>query len=830
MSNRHHHASSNFHNPHHQHRNRPSYDSDRRSPHPNHPPFPSDQDLSYMNPPFHRRRGNPRQRRDSAGYGGTHSSDVPERGTPVGPFDRDFSTHRRRSDNIPPSSRSYYSDNHRNEPRISDPSTSNPSPQNNNYRGGCPYVHASRIPERKPTSRNSNSQLHRPPPPQEEAREASSLRNRAPAPTSGPVKSMYNSRSPVKPVNNRSTPGDPYKSVTSSYGIEGKSPLPERTHAHLLQLEKNARPQNMLSARLSRLSGVSAPSGCPAIAPPATAPTADAQPSIQNQTEHQNGANSQSNEGCVETSERKEQEGAGHSCRASYHETQKRDSVDRIFGKRAPKPPPKPPPKRLPQVPDANSFEPTKSAKYQKDAPIFAQSKEEVEEVVKSPDAEKKHLTLPVLRSVPMPVRSSTVDDTPQQRAAAAAMHRARQTDCSDVKVVQRCQPSRSDPSQEDTASFQSEPENVTDDAEKKVKTVRQILATSASEPGPVDQRRGPSNLKIERKPQVESVENQRMSHRNQSKQTFVESEKQVSNSMKRRVTELDKSNKPTAKRPRPSASTEAVNLEDHVTPRRSQRFQQPKTNKKLEWELTKYEPERVQNLFRAQLRAQPMLLRISFLGISDGDLRATLDIFKNGMKLPEPDHRSLEINNNRIRCITNEICAGISALRVSSLNLSCNMLTTLGNKLGLCHELKFLNLSRNRLSRLPQELCDLTNLEVLNLSGNNIGRLPSGLCRLKKLEILSLSRNKLEVLPEDVAGEGAALTGLDISHNEGFRFFPRCTEHWTQLVVLHMPDTEMYRSLSRREHRLQPAALLKELAGRKPKHALSTKGCVAIS
>ncbi|PXF44510.1 Protein flightless-1 [Gracilariopsis chorda] len=264
-----------------------------------------------------------------------------------------------------------------------------------------------------------------------------------------------------------------------------------------------------------------------------------------------------------------------------------------------------------------------------------------------------------------------------------------------------------------------------------------------------------------------------------------------------------------TTRAPRPFTSTES---DDAVTVVPSTATDPKQVIRLFNWQLAAYDKDNANSVLERMLREQPKYIDLSFLGLSDADLRALLEqpfppISKGG--------RHIELNNNRLQRITEFLFGRLHFLKVISLTLSCNKLKDIHPSISLCKHLRTLELSCNELKAIPEEVVGLKNIECLNLSSNRITKLPPSFKELRKLKILNVAHNKLECLPDDVAQAGSALTALDISHNPSFNFLPKSCENWTVLEDLMLQGTQLHGHLSRKELGLSATRLVKEIAGR---------------
>ncbi|XP_012228078.1 leucine-rich repeat-containing protein 59 [Linepithema humile] len=95
-----------------------------------------------------------------------------------------------------------------------------------------------------------------------------------------------------------------------------------------------------------------------------------------------------------------------------------------------------------------------------------------------------------------------------------------------------------------------------------------------------------------------------------------------------------------------------------------------------------------------------------------------------------------------------------IASLRkVTNLNLSTNLLTSLPTTFINLKQIVKLDLSRNMLDELPENFGEITKLKHLDLYANKISRLPLSLSELKNLRWLDLKENPLTPAVASVAG-----------------------------------------------------------------------------
>lgn len=146
-----------------------------------------------------------------------------------------------------------------------------------------------------------------------------------------------------------------------------------------------------------------------------------------------------------------------------------------------------------------------------------------------------------------------------------------------------------------------------------------------------------------------------------------------------------------------------------------------------------------------------------------------------------------LSIQGSRLTAIPPNIPILVPHLR--TLDLSSNLLASLGSALGTLRNLRCLTLYDNKLTSLPSPLQHLTNLESidassnalefiaadafcgltaltsLNLADNALSSLPRSVSTLVSLQILSVHTNEITGLPTEL-GSLRALQRLSLHHN----------------------------------------------------------------
>ncbi|XP_032664524.1 leucine-rich repeat-containing protein 40-like isoform X3 [Odontomachus brunneus] len=136
-------------------------------------------------------------------------------------------------------------------------------------------------------------------------------------------------------------------------------------------------------------------------------------------------------------------------------------------------------------------------------------------------------------------------------------------------------------------------------------------------------------------------------------------------------------------------------------------------------------------------------------------------------------------------------------------LDLSCNSLTTIDDRIEFLEELDTLDLHNNLLENLPHTIGSLRKLKTLNISGNKMEYLDPQLYTLVELRELHLKNCHIELWDPEI-GDLIMLTHLDLSHNK-LTFVPIGIGYLVRLVTLNLshnriievgPDITNMRSL----------------------------------
>ena len=121
-----------------------------------------------------------------------------------------------------------------------------------------------------------------------------------------------------------------------------------------------------------------------------------------------------------------------------------------------------------------------------------------------------------------------------------------------------------------------------------------------------------------------------------------------------------------------------------------------------------------------------------------------------------------LNLRSNQLSSLTPAIGA---LIRLESLDVGYNQLTSLPAELSQCRALQSLRMGNNQLGELPPGICDLANLTLLEVSSNQLTALPADLGRLCGLEELKVDNNTVGSLPTST-GQLAKLRRLSARNN----------------------------------------------------------------
>eukprot|EP00741_Cyanophora_paradoxa_P005474 tig00000889_g5306.t2 len=110
---------------------------------------------------------------------------------------------------------------------------------------------------------------------------------------------------------------------------------------------------------------------------------------------------------------------------------------------------------------------------------------------------------------------------------------------------------------------------------------------------------------------------------------------------------------------------------------------------------------------------------------------------------------RILLLNTNKLTSVPGAELAKL--VKLKSLWLDRNELTTLPAEIGSLSNLQQLVVSNNRLKLLPPEVERLENLQQLDLHKNELSALPPEICSLPKLQQLDVRQNRLTTLPPQI-------------------------------------------------------------------------------
>eukprot|EP00035_Acanthoeca_spectabilis_P004460 m.103705 g.103705 ORF g.103705 m.103705 type:complete len:243 (-) comp12586_c0_seq1:7151-7879(-) len=124
-----------------------------------------------------------------------------------------------------------------------------------------------------------------------------------------------------------------------------------------------------------------------------------------------------------------------------------------------------------------------------------------------------------------------------------------------------------------------------------------------------------------------------------------------------------------------------------------------------------------------------------------------------------------LSLENIKLKSIPPEVKSKVDPARLRTLSVAGNTIEVLPDWLPTFTALKTLDLERNHISNLP-DLSPLMKLETLNLKHNRLTTVPRCVFNLKSLKTLSLSDNRLAGVPPEGFGQLKKLLVLDLSDN----------------------------------------------------------------
>ena len=121
----------------------------------------------------------------------------------------------------------------------------------------------------------------------------------------------------------------------------------------------------------------------------------------------------------------------------------------------------------------------------------------------------------------------------------------------------------------------------------------------------------------------------------------------------------------------------------------------------------------------------------------------------------------------------------------VTKLNISCNNLTELPQKIFKLISLHEFYCYYNKLTELPKEIGQLTSLQIFSCDNNELTKLPKEIGQLTLLNIFSCHHNKLTELPKEI-GQLVSLRKLFCNSNQ-IHFNVTITQY---MVCRNLPHT----------------------------------------
>ncbi|PSN57280.1 Leucine-rich repeat-containing protein 40 [Blattella germanica] len=169
-----------------------------------------------------------------------------------------------------------------------------------------------------------------------------------------------------------------------------------------------------------------------------------------------------------------------------------------------------------------------------------------------------------------------------------------------------------------------------------------------------------------------------------------------------------------------------------------------------------------------------------------------------------EAEVTTVDLSKNKLK----EVPSGLKMItnRVTDLNLSCNLLTSLPLELGLCQNLQYLDIQKNMLEDLPQSFECLTRLRELVIAFNRFSEIPDCVYKIPGLEILIARDNRLTSLNVAGLSQLRRLATLDLANND-ISHIPPELGNLTQLKSLELTGNSF----------------------RQPRHAILMKGTADV-
>ncbi|MBS0653325.1 MAG: hypothetical protein JSR39_07340 [Verrucomicrobia bacterium] len=146
----------------------------------------------------------------------------------------------------------------------------------------------------------------------------------------------------------------------------------------------------------------------------------------------------------------------------------------------------------------------------------------------------------------------------------------------------------------------------------------------------------------------------------------------------------------------------------------------------------------------------------------------------------------TLKLDANILTSLPAEICL---LQNLTSLNLSHNKLSTLPAEISQLKKLTNLLLFGNQITSLPEQIGQLESLRDLNITYNQLTSLPGQIGHLKNLEDLNLSNNYLVSIPEQI-GLLQNLTRLNLSSNQTLQGLPNQLLHFRPSCEVSIYET----------------------------------------
>ncbi|CAL8088647.1 unnamed protein product [Calicophoron daubneyi] len=129
---------------------------------------------------------------------------------------------------------------------------------------------------------------------------------------------------------------------------------------------------------------------------------------------------------------------------------------------------------------------------------------------------------------------------------------------------------------------------------------------------------------------------------------------------------------------------------------------------------------------------------------------------------------------------------------RLTTLDLSFNLITSVPPSIGNCSALRDFNLQHNRLTRLPSTIGRLVNLRRLAVKYNHLVEIPESICNCTKLDDFNVENNHLSSLPPNFLAHFPNLKNIALSRNRFATLPPGDARQFENCYALHMDHNQI--------------------------------------